>query len=197
LRTIILLILILLCSRTIRAEEKSCQSKLWTVTGFIGQGATRGIEKVIEKRDFHLKSTFFGSVALARQCCEWRNVLFFERLILEVEGQAAKHWGRQHNGELTLAPILRFNDVGWPDVICMNFAIGDGISQTIGTPKVEPHPKKTLNFLLLEGAFFRPQNPDWQVVLRLHHRCKCWGLYSSKRGAGTNFIALGLRYRFG
>lgn len=184
------------------AEEETCKPsckptcKLWGVTLFLAEGSTHGIEKIITDANLHLKRTFFASVEVIRQVTCWEKVLFFNNVILEVEGQVAKHWGKQHNGELTFAPIIRFNTITWPDVISMNFAVGDGISQALGKPKFETVRVRTLNYLLMEGAFFLPDKPDWQMVLRWHHRCKCFGVFSSKHQSGSNFIALGLRHRF-
>jgi hypothetical protein len=177
----------------VRAEE---ECKPWGVTFFLAEGSTRGVEKIIKDANFHLRRSFFASIEVLRQVHCWEKVLFLDNIKLEVEGQVAKHWGKQHNFELTVAPLVRFNTITWPEVVSMNFAIGDGISQALGNPRLEIVQERTMNFFLMEGAFFLPENPEWQVVLRLHHRCKCFGIFSSERKSGSNFLALGLRYRF-
>jgi hypothetical protein len=179
---------------TVACAEEEC--KPWGVTLFLAEGSTQGIEKIITDANLHLRRSFFGSVEVIRQFHCLEKLWFLDNIKLEVEGQVIKHWGKQHNWELTFAPLLHLNTVTLFDAISMNFGIGDGISQYLGNGKFEQAPAKTMNFWLMEGVFFLPDKPEWHMVLRLHHRCKCWGVFSNHRKSGSNFIALGLRYRF-
>lgn len=186
--------LLILFHGSIASAEEDC--KPWGVTFFVAEGSTHGVEKIITDANLHLRRTFFASVEVIRKIYCFEKFLFLNNLSIEVESQIAKHWGKQHNGELTLAPLVRLNTVTWPEVISMNFAVGDGISQALGNPKFETVQVRTMNYLMMEGAFFLPDKPDWQMILRWHHRCKCFGVFSKRHQSGSNFIALGLRYHF-
>lgn len=190
-----LIALLVLFNATMSHSSGPC--KPWSATLFLAEGSTHGIEKIIQNGNLYLKKTFFVSAEVMRQLYCWDQIFFLNNVILEAEAQIAKHWGKQQNSELTFAPLFRLNTITWPEVMCMNFAIGDGISQSLGKPKCEHVQVKTLNYLLVEGVFFLSEQPDWQMALRWHHRCKCFGLFSNRHGSGSNFIALGLRYRFG
>jgi hypothetical protein len=97
--------------------------------------------------------------------------------------------------------IVRWEHFPWDRYLVNTFAFGDGFSYATGLPAREvkdsstDSPKRFLNFLLLEVTFALPTHPEWELVVRVHHRCGAWGAF----GAGnlsSNAVGLGVRYLF-
>jgi hypothetical protein len=53
-----------------------------------------------------------------------------------------------------------------------------------------------LNFLMLELAVSKPQQKDWEVFMRLHHRCAVYDLVNNYGANGEDFLAFGYRRKF-
>ena len=123
-------------------------------------------------------------------------------LRLELEGQATRHWGLQNNGEVHAALALRTQDFNPFLDFGFNLAYADGISHSLGTPTYEDGPGggktgsrySTQHYIGIEIALGWLTAPEWQVVGRIHHRSGIWGIFAPQ-GVGSNFFALGVRWR--
>lgn len=107
-----------------------------------------------------------------------------------------KHFGKQDSLELILYPSIEFKPlyIGNLGII---LGIGDGISFMAGPyPKFEEtktiKTQRLLNFFMIESSFFFKDNIDTKFIIRWHHRCNLARNIGPK-GAGANFISLGLR----
>ncbi|MEM9088333.1 MAG: hypothetical protein AAGC93_06265 [Cyanobacteria bacterium P01_F01_bin.53] len=118
---------------------------------------------------------------------------------LEVDGQILQHFGNQGHTEGTVAIVARWHNFPWDEKIDTTFAVGEGLSFATSVPALEINRNgrstQLLNYLLFELTFALPQEPDWQVVGRLHHRSGVFGLFDGV-GSGSNIYVAGLRRRF-
>jgi len=119
----------------------------------------------------------------------------------EWEVQGVKHWGQQTHWELNALLILRWREFPWNETVRTSFALGEGLSwaSEIPDPELESHTNEgatqLLNYLLLEWTFGLPSEPDWDLVLRIHHRSGIFGLFDGVDG-GSNVLAVGVKYTF-
>ena len=112
-----------------------------------------------------------------------------------------KHRGLQHNAELGAAYLLRTPDLQMGPV-GVNLAAGTGLSYATGRPTYEDGPKDDLErryrlqLLLLFELEWKLRNVDALTLsTRIHHRSGVYGLIAPPH-VGSNFITVGLRYRF-
>ncbi len=175
------------------ATDSVATENIWSVSFFVAtKTADTTTDTILFSADFPSNQNFI-SLAVARK------INSFKQFDIEFEGQFAKHQGVEKYKEYTAAIFIRLADMFWDNVIDMSFALGEGLSYTTVTPQFEAdnHERATrlLNFLAFETTFAHPENKNWQVVLRIHHRSGVFGLFDGVHGA-SNAWALGLRYKF-
>ena len=114
---------------------------------------------------------------------------------------ALKHRGLQTNTELVAAYHLGFSGVGIGP-LQLQPGLSWGFSWALGRPSYEDGPKdeparryRFQNHLGFELALSPKQAAPWSVIAKVHHRSGVYGLIAP-RNVGSNFLALGLRYRF-
>jgi ferredoxin len=119
-----------------------------------------------------------------------------ENLGVEGEVNVAVHSGRQSHFELSTAAILRWHAFPWRRYVATSLGYGLGLSWALDRPPIEEQPERrasrTLIFMPTELTF-GPPGAAWEVMLRIHHRSGAFGVF--KDAGGSNFIALGLRFR--
>ncbi len=95
--------------------------------------------------------------------------------------------------------LFRWEHFPWDRFIVNTYAIGWGVSYDSRVSTWEQHDssntKRLLDFLAFETTLALPKYPEWQLVLRLHHRSGAFGLYGADN-AGSNFLGVGIRYNF-
>ena len=120
-------------------------------------------------------------------------------LRLEGEGQVAKHWGKQDHFELNSLLGLRWLPFPWDRYLDTSFAVGAGLSYATDDPEieVEKHDRtaRLLGYLMFELAVVVPQQPQWTLFARVHHRSGAFGLFDGVSG-GSNVVGAGFRYAF-
>lgn len=119
----------------------------------------------------------------------------------EYELLLLKHRGLQHNAELGAAYLLRSPDLLLRSV-GVNLAAGSGLSYAMGTPVYEdgardsPDRRYRLQLLVLFELEWKLRNIDsLTLATRIHHRSGVFGLIAPPH-VGSNFLTVGLRYRF-
>jgi hypothetical protein len=116
-------------------------------------------------------------------------------MTFELEGQVARHFGKQDNWELNLLTAGRWHRFPWHDLVRTTAAFGLGPSYATSTPKYEVEmngtSKRLLAYWYLEVTA-GPPDADWSVSFRLHHRSTAFGLFG--KDGGYNALAVGLRY---
>lgn len=94
---------------------------------------------------------------------------------------------------------FRWSHFPWDRFIVNTYAIGWGVSYdtrvTTWEQKDSSNTKRLLNYLMFETTLALPSYPQWQFVIRLHHRSGAFGLYGADN-SGSNFLGVGLRYNF-
>lgn len=166
----------------------------WAVTVY-GASQLRGnIWSTFYAPDFE-PSYYFIALAVSRKIHS-----FSKNLDLEMEGQGVKHLGNQHHWEFNGLFALRWLTFPWNKYLDTTIAIGDGLSYATRTPKLEKelHSDNTsllLNYLMLELTFGLPKTPQWNLVVRLHHRSGIFGIFDGVEGA-SNALGMGLKYKF-
>jgi len=123
-----------------------------------------------------------------------RNLLFETELNVTRHVEEQNHWA--FNGALS-ARWMRFP---WDRYVNSTFAFGLGPSYALERPEIEEEDDEdTARFLIymMTELTFGPPGPRgsrWETFIRIHHRSGGFGLI--KDSIGSNFITLGLRYRF-
>lgn len=144
-------------------------------------------------------SPSFVNVYLVDAALAWTAASYFNgALSLEVEGQAARYFGDQHNWEFNLPVVAgRWHLFPWNDRVATGVAWGIGPSYATENPRVERQINGTsarwLVYWFAELALGPPKS-DWAVVLRLHHRSTAFGTVAEE--GGSNTLALGWKMRF-
>jgi hypothetical protein len=167
----------------------------WFVTGYYGFGTDGDITQFPGiSHDSQFVRSFFIDLAAGREI--WQ---IMEPLALEVEGQALKHFGMQTHFEFDLALGLRWHAFPWDAYVDTSFAVFNGLSWATQKPQIEiERRRKTahlLNYVAIEFDFSLPEEPEWALAIRLHHRSGAWGSFDGVYG-GSNFFSLGVRHRF-
>jgi hypothetical protein len=140
--------------------------------------------------------SYLAALALAKRLASYR-----EKIDLEVEGQAVKHFGDQYHWEFNGLAAIRWLPFPWDNTIDTSFASGAGLSYATETPEWEEERRgegqtqKLLTYLMLELTFSLPQTPNWYLVTRIHHRSGAFGLFNGVTGA-SNAWGFGIKYRF-
>ncbi|MBE0596796.1 MAG: hypothetical protein IH614_05980 [Desulfuromonadales bacterium] len=119
-------------------------------------------------------------------------------LAWEAEGQAVKHYGKQHHWETNAVLVARWHRFPWDRLLDTSVAVGEGLSYATRTSRVEAEDHENtshlLNYLLFELTLGLPRYPHWHLSGRIHHRSGVFGLFNDVRG-GSNFMGLGVTYR--
>lgn len=180
------------------------------VTVYGGQGVDHNLRQIPEMSlgsNIDWDKTYFLGVGLAktgpklgRTFGRFQGTSMAE-LIQGFELLMIKHHGLQNNAELGAAYLLRTPDLQMGP-LGMNLAAGTGLSYALGNPTYEDGPRDDLErryplqLLLLFELEWKLRNVDrLSLATRIHHRSGVFGLIAPPH-VGSNFIALGLRYRF-
>ncbi len=131
-----------------------------------------------------------------------RTVYEYNRnLLFELELNVAKHTGEQHHWAFNSAFSARWMRFPWDEHVNSTLSFGLGPSYALDRPEIENEPDEDtarfLIFMVTEATFGLPgkRGSRWETFVRIHHRSGGFGLI--KESIGSNFITVGLRYRFG
>ena len=138
-------------------------------------------------------------VALTASRAVWRSETL--PLALEIDGMIGHQFGLASLDEVAVAPVLRWSSFPWKETLQTDFRFGPlGVSYTTSVSPLEQGKNgsgsRTLNFLLIELAFSRPQEKSKEVFVRLHHRCTIYDLLNDYGANGEDFLALGYRFYY-
>ena len=177
------------CSTPARAAER------WFTSIYAGQYSNTALNEIIRiNTDFESSNVYVLSVG--KQLGDYKGLIGYE-----LEGQVAKHSGKQSHEEINGAFTLRWLPFPWDRYLDTSFAFGNGLSYATSEPELEIREgdehktNQLLYYILVELAFSLPQEPDWDLFVRIHHRSSVFGLIDNIT-TGSNFVGLGLRYKF-
>jgi hypothetical protein len=178
----------LLC-RPLRASEK------WFASFYAGQYSDTALNEIIRLNTRFEHSNVYV-LSLGKELGTYKDLIGYE-----LEGQVAQHWGKQDHEELNFAFTLRWLPFLWDKYLDTSFAFGNGLSIATSEPELEiregdeHRTNPILYYILVELAFALPQQPQWNLFVRIHHRSSVFGLIENIT-TGSNFVGLGLRYKF-
>ncbi len=121
-------------------------------------------------------------------------------LVAEIEGNLARHTGLQDHFEINGAFLLRWRRFPWDRFVKTTLSYGVGPSYALRKPAVERRserePAHLLVFMPVELTLAPPERFEraWKTLVRVHHRSGAYGVVSN--ASGSNFVTVGLRYRF-
>jgi hypothetical protein len=167
----------------------------WFVSFYTGQYSNTALNEIIRlNTDF--ERSYVYVLSLGKELGTYKDLIGYE-----LEGQFAWHSGEQDHGELNCAFTLRWLPFIWDKYLDTSFAFGNGVSYATSDPKLEIREgdeNKTsqwLYYILVELAFSLPQQPHWDLFVRIHHRSSVFRAIDNINTA-SNFAGLGLRYKF-
>ena len=147
------------------------------------------------------KASFLNQhmVAITASKTLWRSRTL--PMSLEIDGMLGQQFGIDSLTEIAVAPVMRWSGFPWNDLLQTDLRLGPlGLSYTSKVSSLERGPdgqgSQTLNFLMLELAFSRPQDTSREVFVRLHHRCAVYDLLNNYGANGEDFLSFGYRVRF-
>jgi hypothetical protein len=179
-------------------------------TVYAGQGVDLNLRQVpgaIFGGDKNWESSYFASLALSKELgtlgetSAWLQTSPFGALRYGYEVNLTRHHGLQDHleagatGKLS-TPAFFLGPVG------VGAAVGAGLSHAFGTPVYEDGPRDNPSRRYRTQLLFT-FDLEWRlravenlsVVTRVHHRSGGYGVVAP-RHVGSNFFALGVRYRF-
>jgi hypothetical protein len=122
-------------------------------------------------------------------------------IVLGLEGQLAKHTGPvQHHWEINGLGTLRWLTFPWNRYIDTSAAVGLGLSYATELPEFEVQDNGSSNqwlaYMLVELTARLPSVPQWQLVVRVHHRSAAFGVFEENVKGGSNGAGIGIKYRW-
>jgi len=124
-----------------------------------------------------------------------------ENTWIDVELGLARRVGGSDHWEISGLAFLRWDGVPWKEWLYTSFGVGVGPSFATGVWETERKKSgngkgsRTLNMLVPEIALALPDEPNKQLVFKLHHRSGIFGLINGVSG-GSTFVTVGGRVRF-
>jgi hypothetical protein len=167
----------------------------WFASVYGGQYSNTALNEIIRlNTDFERSNVYV--LSLGKELGIYKDVIGYE-----LEGQVAWHSGMQHHEEVNGSFTLRWLPFIWDKYVDTSFAFGNGLSYATDEPELEIREgdenksNQLLYYILVEMAFALPRQPQWDLFVRIHHRSSVFGLIDNIT-TGSNFVGLGLRYRF-
>ncbi|MGD9006327.1 MAG: hypothetical protein PVG41_00335 [Desulfobacteraceae bacterium] len=189
------MLILLPCLMAATADAKEKTNDQWFASGYIGQYSDTAFNEII-RFNTEFESSYVHVLSVGKELGVYKDKIQYE-----LEAQVSKHTGDQEHEEINAVFTLRWLPFWWDDYLDTSFAFGNGISYATEDPPLEirdsddDETSKWLYYFLVEMAFVVPKTTDWDLFMRIHHRSSVFGAIDNVI-AGSNFVGLGLRYRF-
>ena len=167
----------------------------WSVFGYGGKWSDNRFVQLLGGSS-ELRDSYIWVVGASRTLDR-----LYDPLILEAEANVGYHSGLQDHLEFNVSPNLRWTSFPWDPYVNTSLAYGLGLSYATEKPEVETlddrEASRFLFFMVGEVAFelTSSDTSDWEGFVRIHHRSG--GFETVIDAEGSNFLSLGVRYRFG
>jgi hypothetical protein len=130
-----------------------------------------------------------------------RRIGGFGRFIdIEAETGLAKRFGNISEVEVWGAVYFRWKAFPWNNYLRTTIGLSTRLNWASGVPEAErirainKKGRQLLHFFSPEMTFGLPSEPDWDMVLRIHHRSGWWVFPDI--GGGAQFLVIGVRHTF-
>ena len=121
---------------------------------------------------------------------------------LELDATIAKRFGKDHEWDLSILPMVRWKSLPWNHVLYTNLRVGllgasyvTGISPWERQRAGNDHGSRYLNFIAVELDFKPSETSQTEFFIRSHHRSGIFGLINNTHG-GSTYITTGVRWHF-
>ena len=125
----------------------------------------------------------------------------------ELEAGVGQRFGELHATELWGALYVRWHAFPWNHFLRTTIAVSTGLNYATKVEELERkrddfgNGSRLLHYLSPEITFALPDQENWEVVLRYHHRSGGGGILGEYRvfngvTGGSNHATVGVRYRF-
>lgn len=167
----------------------------WFTSIYAGRFSNNAFHEIIRSQTKFEDSDVYV-LSVGKELCVWKK-----HLGMELEGQIGTHNGIQDHSEVNASFTLRWLTFPWDRYLDTSLAYGNGLSFAFERPALEKihsdddNTSQLLYYFLAELAVTVPKLSKWDVFLRIHHRSSAWRLVGGYL-AGSNFVGMGLRYRF-
>ena len=155
-------------------------------------------DRLIDALAFHatLENSTVWVAAISKE--KWRPN---KHIVFGFEGQLGKHTGPvQHHWEVNGLGTMRWLTFPWDRYVDTSAALGLGLSYATEMPRFEIQVHDTssqwLAYILVEVAAALPSIPEWQLVVRIHHRSAAYGTFEDNLRGGSNGVGIGINYRW-
>ena len=136
------------------------------------------------------------AVAISR-----RIATFWGHVDLEPELGIGQRFGEQDETEFWGAFFFRYHGFPWDKTVVTTVAISTGLNYATGVSEVElgrahsGEGSQWMHFFSPEITIALPKAPNYELLLRFHHRSGVFGIVSDAWG-GAQYGTIGLRVRF-
>lgn len=187
------------------------QTNPWSILYYYGRTSTKVLGDTLLGQ-FQSAGEYLDSVEFAYSVSKCNNFLQYlpTPLIVQFAGNLVYRNGPEDDNaaiyEFDPCIELRWTYFPWNPWLETTFGFAEGVSYATRVPGIEVHSATDdpdlvdndghfLNYLMFETTFALPKYPQWQFVVRVHHRSGCYGLYGVSN-AGSNVLGIGVRYLF-
>jgi len=185
------------------------QTDPWSILYYYGRTSTKVLGDTLLGQ-FQSAGEYLDSIEFAYSVSKCNNFLQYlpTPLIVQFAGNLVYRNGPEDDNaaiyEFDPVLELRWTYFPWNPWLETTFGFGEGVSYATRVPGIEVNSAANgfvdndghfLNYLMFETTFALPKYPQWQFVIRVHHRSGCYGLYGVSN-AGSNVLGVGVRYLF-
>jgi len=167
-----------------------------------GEGQVLGVDGYVPPWRYRFGDSAFVGGTLSQVLVE-----FGDYADLEGEIGVGQRFGFLHETEGWVALYGRWKWFPWNNYITTTVAVSTGLDYASGIPPYEVqlssvgHGSNLLHYFSPEITFAKPDRPDWQLVIRLHHRSgggQYWGYTPIFKGVGggAQYLVFGIRHWF-
>lgn len=163
------------------------------INGYAGIVAEAELSSILFAGDFSTGDVGLVGVSFAREIGSLGNALRFE---WEIGGTL--HYGAETFASFHTYFVARWIWFPWNKWLMTTYAIGTGPSIATKKSKYEAEDGEASfykNGMMMELTFGLPEQPNWMLQARIHHRSSIFGVLGNA-GSPSDYLTIGLKHRF-
>jgi hypothetical protein len=173
-------------------DAKWGDGKSW-VNVYGGVIAKAELSSILFTGDFRTGDVGVVAASYAREFGSLGNAVRFEW-----EVGSSFHFGAETFASAHAYLVTRWIWFPWNHLLMTTFAVGTGPSIATKKSKYESEKGEASyykNGFMMEFTFGLPEEPDWMLQARIHHRSSIFGVIS-KAGTPSDYLTIGIKHRF-